>query len=618
MNSILLEWAWEGLDVILTAYLAAFVIKWTSAAIFKKVLPLFSTILLACLIYMLITWFVYKNLDIPLKSILPWLFLAPWIGGLVIFLKNLATFKSSPISQTISFLKPVAEIYLFFIILSCIYSLLILDNRFPVVVSGNNDIWDYSKYASFMLNKLTRNNIVGFDLFSSGTLDQTPSSMVFLAGLSSLTGKSVFNILELGMILVISSSTFFVKKIIQNSWKLSSSWAYLSAILWISASFPSYLVGNYFLAQHIGISLFLMSILFLYSDETRKSVQILTLTSLFSLIFMTYPAMFFPYTGIFVFSKGFEGLFLRKYQNSVFSKIPEYHFSLTSVLISIPASLLTIFFFDPSYFKTTIFNMIYLANVMVGWPFRLLNPLVLVSMPLTQGIDDDVVGHKTIGYCIVFALIAYLTFRSYRQCSLSKKQISLTILFVATLAGYLLYFILKGPSYQQWKLAGSVVMPMAFIPVVLIIQSLQSTFRTKLMAYFFLTLVITANITIVIRHANRSKNVLTRFLPLQEISSFDQDRRIRSITVDLKNHFQSTMIAIQFVNKKQIFLWSASYFNNNKQEHFSDIPQDGLLLTAGCSIFDHKNMIKLGKLYCAFLGPPKLANDYSIPDIRHF
>lgn len=155
-------------------------------------------------------------------------------------------------------------------------------------------------------------------------------------------------------------------------------------------------------------------------------------------------------------------------------------------------------------------------------------------------------------------------------------------------------------------------MPMAFIPVVLAIRSLQSTLRTKLMAYFFVTLVITANITIMIRHANHSEKVLNRFLPLQKLSSFDQDRRIRSIIVDLKNHVQSTMIALQFVNKKQLFLWSASYFNNNKQEHFSDVPHDGLLITEGCSIFDHKNMISLGKFYCAFLGPPKVANDYSI------
>lgn len=607
MKTILFDWVCEGLLAILLVYLSAIELEFVFTSTVKKRLTLQLSIVTVCAIYTAITWTFYSYYTMPLGNILPWIGLIILSGmglKLASYWQNEKNIFTADVVA--DFLSPIAGFFIFFIILAALYSVLVADRRLPVAITENNDIWAYAKFTHLVLGQPIGNNIVGTDLLKTRVASQTPTAFMLLAGLAYYTGQNVVDILSVGLILILTSSAYLVKELCVRHWHIRTPLAYLIALAWVTSSFSFYLASNYFFAQWLGICLFLATLLVvLRNNKENIPIQTATLSLLNYLTFMTYPALFFPYMGILLFIVGIEAAFSKMDSGAVF-----FNSSVASALFSIPISLIIAFVLDPHHFKTMMSLMAVLSNATAGWPFSLLNPLALMMFPFTH-IDFGSMISKVIGYAVIFGLIGYLTYRAYKTKTLSAAQFALSTVFISGLVVYLCYYAFKGASYQQWKFAGSVILPLSFLPITAVVSAFDAQRAIhNTIKYTFLIVLIAINIFLMNKRVAQSD--IARYAPLRQLAHLDQEVNLKDINVDLKDDFKGTMIATQFINQKPLTLWSRSYFSEDKAENYTKLSRDNILVTNSCSVFDAQNMTMLGEAFCIIYGAPRLKEEFFI------
>ena len=352
--------------------------------------------------------------------------------------------------------------------------------------------------------------------------------------------------------------------------------AYLIAVAWVTSSFSFYLASNYFLAQWLGIGLFLATILIALSNKETTLIQTATLSLLNYLMFMTYPPLFFPYMGILLLLV-----------------IMESSSGLASVIFSIPISLGIAFVLDSGHFKTMMSRMMELSNGN-GWPLNLLNPVVFMMLPV-KPLDTGVMVPKIIGYFIILALVVYLTHRAHRTKTLSSARLAVSVVFIAGLLLYLGYYALKGASYQPWKFAGSVVLPLFFVPIADVVSAFNGNGRVSaIIKHALLIVLIGLNVFFISIFAIRSADHLRTLASLRKLTRYDQDPNVKAIHVNIKGDYVNTMIAEQFINQKPLVLESTALY--------SKLSRDNILVTDNCAVFDAKDLTMLGDSFCILHG----------------
>jgi len=607
VNPILIDWIWEGLLVILLAYFSAIGLRSGIASILKKEVPVQLGILAACAIYTAVTWAFYYNYTTPLSTVFPWLGFVV-LGGIGLNFFTFVQGKKSILTMNtiVVFIKPLVEFVILFLIFIVLYSLLVADRRLPMVISGNNDIWSYAKFTHLALDQPMGNNIVNLNLLKIGAADQSPTAFMYLTGLAYCSGREIVDILGVGLILILTACVFIVKEICVKQWYMRASLAYLIGVAWIASPFSFYLTINYFLAQWLGICLFLATVLMVLAKAETILIQTAILSLLNYLMFMTYPALFFPYMGILLFLVAIESAFSWKYLGTKF-----INSGLVSFIFSIPASLGIVCALDLSHFKIMLLRIIELSSGN-GWPLRLLNPLALMAFPVTP-IDLGIGIYKKVGYFIILVLIGYLTYRAHQKKTLSSVRFAVSTVFITGLLMYLCYYALKGASYQQWKLAGSVILPLSFVPVAAVISVFDGKGRMSATAkYALLIVLISLNVFFMIKYATRSLLDLRMYAPLRELTHFDRTSNVKVINVDFKNDFTGTMIATQFINQAPLSFWSRSYFSEDKAGDYSKLSGDNILVTNNCAVNDFQNLTMLGESFCIINEVPRLAEHFSI------
>lgn len=609
MSGVFFEWVWSGFFATVTGYIFAMEFKAIVKLLTNTIISLKTSFFFGCAFLTIGLWDIYQYTNLSLKSILEALYGIIWTGSILgIFFRWISSGQSlTYFFSLLRFPRSIVEFYLFFIFLCFLNLFFIGGVEFPVMISPNNDIWSYSKYAKFILNKNSGNNIVGFDLFKSGTANQTPLAMIYLASLSALTGHSIFKILSPAILLIMAGSVIFIKDLSRKFLQLNSWILFFVPLIWVTSLFSVYMASRYFLAQWMGIFLFLATLFIVVSEKNKIALHLFIIPLMSYLIIMTYPYMFIPYLGIFVYAS-----VLYSFLNG---KTEQSRFKINAIvpLFTVPFAILIAYLFDPIQFMGTIKLINVLANGVVGWPLSLINPFIFILLPYPFQIDSGPLWMKLIGFILLTLVIGLLTIRNRARKKLSPAAFTATFLFFSVLLVYLVYFAFKGSSYQQWKFAGSVVWPLSFVPFILLFSAIElKKVFWKQFIKLILIIIFIVNIVIVYRYSDHSYAILARFSALRTLLKYDKDPLIDSITFDLKSHFQSTMIAAQFINHKPLTLWSASYYGGDKIERLRNISPQGLFITNNCSLFDQSHIIQQGFLYCIYRGTPSITNNYLV------
>jgi hypothetical protein len=578
---IFYQWAMLGIGFFFVLYFFSSKFTWLFEVLSKKKAS-FQLVLLGLIsVYTAVSWAFSQIFQRPLYQLFPWMALVTFASLALLVAKILPNGGGLPRpNQDKTNFRPVVEICIFFLIIAFLFSLFIVDVNLPVLWSGNNDIWAYSKFSNALLNQPVGNNIVGYNLMDNPAVRQTPTAFMFLSGLAYFSGQEVVNVLGIALIIILTVSAYFVKAICTEILKVRSVFSFLIAGIWVTSAFQFYISGNYFLAQWIGIAIFLASILTVLRDENSSTIQIVKVSLLFYLLFMSYPGLFMPYIGILIFIKFVQSMFLKVSQHVALRKS-----GLLTVIFALPVSLVIAFMFNPPYFLATMGSVLTYNNSSAGWGLHLVNPVPLISIPLFRGsLDNFLIPSDTIlkmdGYLFIAAFIGFINYRRYRLKILSSEQFAVSFAFVTCIIVYLLYYHFKPDSYQQWKFAASIVMPLAFLPVAFLINLAADKKNVVVFfKYLLLLLIVGANVYGLYHVSNSSRPFAGRYSSLKSLASLDQDPAINTISIKLKNDFNGTMIAANFVNKKPVKLLSASYFSDDKEINIADIPEGDVLVT---------------------------------------
>jgi len=108
------------------------------------------------------------------------------------------------------------------------------------------------------------------------------------------------------------------------------------------------------------------------------------------------------------------------------------------------------------------------AKVAAGWPLPLISPFALVNFPYIKQNFPGLLGTHLIKYIFIMFVIFLMLAFSYLNLRRKTREnhpviISMLVFFVTSLAVYFGGYAVKGGSYQVWKVAAFLIMPLGFV-----------------------------------------------------------------------------------------------------------------------------------------------------------
>jgi len=345
----------------------------------------------------------------------------------------------------------------------------------PVGCLGNNDVFAWAFITDCFLNNANAANVVpsGFGFFERLKMDCYGTYLLLAFFAKANNGFS----LEAVPFLVTTLLTLIgalIYEIINFCFRLSKTASLALATLTASNSFLFYIAHNGFLSQLAGTAMYLAVILFIikYYKKPHKYRKTVLFSILLSGLIVFYPAgsivFLLSIVCIFLLTKCFKTTNTGK----LFQVIEVKYLILSAVLA---------FFLIPQICLSSVKIICTAADIAAGWPLPFINITYLLSLPIRTVFP----GHASFQglpwvVAIMSIALAVYTFHVilFRKNNLVRNKFLLV--YFLFLAAYAFYFKLKPNSYQAWKLASYLILPLGFIPSSAFLSSLSNCKKVKL------------------------------------------------------------------------------------------------------------------------------------------
>ena len=337
----------------------------------------------------------------------------------------------------------------------------------PLVISGNADMLMYLKMGAYLLH-------FPDTTVQSGTTVLWVQSRIDVFGTFNLLAFSAF-IGKTGIentpipvaSLAIGIAITAITRICRRFYGLTAFEAFSIAILVATSALIVYLLYNFFLAQLYFIALFLLALmvvlLFVKEDSGGNSYIRLSLFMMLpaSCIIFVYHVWYFQFVAIFYALIAYS--FLIKSGRLAVGKIAKasvIFILAASSCLAVAACLL------PERFLIAARTVIYLARVPnAGWPFGFVNPQLMLGVPAAWDMHnpDGPVWTVWVPVVLMMLFVVLVVERFHRDGRLSLPVFTLPLLaFFVSLVLYLIVWLHYGFSYQQWKFATTLPLPLGF------------------------------------------------------------------------------------------------------------------------------------------------------------
>lgn len=484
----------------------------------------------------------------------------------------------------------------------------------PLARMGNNDIFNYINYASY-LQRLGESNIPGYSFIDNAMLiyEVCPAVYYALAGMAKFFGdETLWSAMP---------TLFGVVALIACVFVHFSRWVFgiskplavgISAVL-ISGSFFRYIVGNYFLSQLIALLVVLLLLAktsewLASSGSIKKTSMVLTFAPYHILLFFTYPPIFVIGLGlqlsyVFLFS-----LFSVSHQQGVKLLIRALIKMmlpwLTITLICVAIACLV----DPfRAFKILKFMFLLAKPGVAGWPLPMVSPIAILGFP-----GPFTINHQAAQLPVAVLFIATIVitgFFSLFHVKATNFARALFALAVLNFAAYFMFWLYSGPTYQQWKLASYLLFPISFvalIPFAIVVQkvcqqymSLNSA-QTEKFALLLLCFIFVMGNRVYSRYwwppIDRPALSYSNLRVLDAMGGWNE-------AYIQMNGFSNTFMPVYFVRNKKLHLLSRSYYPDTKLDA-SDISTKKPLFIEGESCSLDAGHIPIEGVGCLLLVPP--------------
>jgi hypothetical protein len=488
------------------------------------------------------------------------------------------------------------------------------DSYLPITRIYNNDIFNY-----FILGKYVQDpgtpNIANFSFIDAPSLmlQFTPAILTLINVVAMAfrndTLTAAMPVIFATSALIGCSIVFLARAAFNLSWRYATCIGAVS----VSGTFFHYIVGSYFLSSLLAIFFILLllreSIRFVRIEHKSGSLEFVScFSALYIAIFYCYPPLFIVASGLQV---GFGVIYLVLNRKIIPLELLKDNDRISKLLFQWGVGLASCFAIvaavDPNH-AIQMFRLLVLIQSKgdLGWTLDLISPMGIYGFPSPLILHGPLLHLIAIGISVlVLALLIRAYLRRTKQLT-SVAGLSLFLLSTLSLLSYFAYFLHSGSTYQQWKIASYLPLPLSFAFFGAIGElAREKDMRTPVSSHVALvvisTIIVLYNTTTDIRQGWRNKGFSSNY---KNLAAIDMVGGPKDLYIKMST-FSSTFFAVYFVNSKRLHLLSPSYY---PQEDF-DIRTASLsrqLFLEGGDCQANEGNITIRGVGCLYLTPPYL------------
>jgi hypothetical protein len=266
-----------------------------------------------------------------------------------------------------------------------------------------------------------------------------------------------------------------------------------------------------------------------------------------------------------------------------------------------------------------------------GWPLDLISPLALFGVP--GHFDLIAVSHPdrrpwALATLFLIALgLAALYFWRHRRSTTVAERV-LAGFGAGTVLAYGAYFLLVGPTYQQWKFASYFTLPMTAVVLagglrLLALSSagrrVMATARGRLLSTVLVVAAASGFVGgNVLVHAFREPPQQRWRAGIRNLARIDGMPSFRELDVSLDPN-ATTMLAAYFIRTKTLHMVNASYYPHAPVvlERVSS-RRPYLVQRLRCEGAGHGDTVSIPEVGCLLLAPPSVTFDTPYPFSQRF
>jgi hypothetical protein len=504
----------------------------------------------------------------------------------------------------------------------------------PVAWSGNLDLMTYVRYTRYLLT-LGPSNEGG--TYLDFVYKQTPGVFYLLGGLSLLFGQDPLNAAMPAQFALVALIGVVAASISRSVFQLTPRAALAVAAIFISGPFFRYIFANYFLSTLMGMPVLLFLLWTTVEARPRRAVDtslVIQFASAYLLLFFIYPFLLFAAIGLQVAAIALmliAGLQRREHSPDARQPSPVAGRTLVTALV-VFATIAVCFWSHIAWSVSMIVT--FSEKGAAGWPLDLISPRALFGWPGARSTGMQVTPGLQSWAIAVFAGIAVTSVMAYYwwfRRHTSAAQGAFAGLLAVGIVLYCVYFVLQGPSYQQWKFASYCVLPLSFVvyaglwhllwnPAVFARLRLSSTDRRLVTALpgFVAVALVCANVV-----AHGASDPALRRIPvaLRQLSDIDRSENFREITVRMNDRADPlpTSLALYFLPNKRVHVVSSKYRPSEPLSlELVSRRRPLLLQNYGCQGVGHDDTMSIPGVGCLLFAPPTLMAGATYPFNRTF
>jgi hypothetical protein len=499
----------------------------------------------------------------------------------------------------------------------------------PLATGSNQDLHWYLTFTKY-LQELGPSNVADYSFLNYVYL-QTPAVFYLLGFFSAFFDQEPLWAAMPAQFVCTALIGLVVARISREVFPIPCRWAVAIACILVSGPFFRYVAGNYFLSTLMSLPVLLHLLWTTVAGSSGRGLLdpwlALRFWAHYVLLLFLYPAFLFAGVAFQIVVLGLVAI--ASIQSDVSGKagwgahLKQAGGTAAAIVIAGVALIGLV----PGHVAWALDMARYLSQAGVaGWPLDFISPLAIFGVPGPfdhTPVTDPAYRPWAIGtMCLIATGLVYVYFWRYRKHTTVPERT-----FVGFGAGVILaycgYFLMLGPSYQQWKFASYFTLPLSFVVfagnlrVVLFSSTVERAMATPRgrLATTWLTGVIAIGFV--------GGNVLVHVLaepPLQRwdgglrnLALIDQLPSFRELDVELEER-GATMLAAYFIRHKTLHMVSRSYYPSRPlvRERISD-RRPYLIQNFGCEGVGHGDTVTIPGVGCLLLSPPSVTLDTPYP-----
>jgi hypothetical protein len=408
-------------------------------------------------------------------------------------------------------------------------------------------------------------------------------------------------------------------------------WAVATGCILVSGPFFRYVEGNYFLSTLMSLPILLHLLWMTASERPGRRLLDLSLVIRFwahyvVLLFM-YPPIFFPGLALQAVILGLVAVASIQSEPTARAGWGEHVRDAVRSAAAAAVACGGLVAADPVHFAQSIDRVRYLSLPGVaGWSLDLISPLALFGVP--GHFDRIAVSHPDHRpwavaslFLIALCLAALYFWRHHRNTTVVERTFA--GFGAGTLLTYGVYFLLVGPTYQQWKFASYFTLPMTAVVLagglrLLALSSIgervMATPRGRTLAAWLVAAVagglVGGNVLV---HAYREPPQQRWPAGLQNLTLIDGIPSFREMDLSLEPN-ATTILGAYFIRTKTLHMVNPSYYPSAPVvlERVSR-RRPYLIQRLRCEDAGHGDTVTIPGVGCLLLAPPSVSFDTNYP-----